>query len=218
MHHFMLPNDLATRYGRMAFLCLHRLETHRRGMSKLAYSDLEAITSLLMDHFTAVTATATQEFRPIGLTLDKQFVDTLRDMKAILNSDRSRIDRLKAHVVGLLAGWEKDKIKSLESKFAVLIKTLLTIGANISNPRDFRQFFVTLADDIGELLEKQELTEKEVSELFVALAGGFDAKVHQVLSPSSRVQGRIEKFWPRFVDVVRQCILHMYTRKILKVS
>jgi hypothetical protein len=71
---------------------------------------------------------------------------------------------------------EPAKLRSFDSKFPSFFKGLLSIGSQVGLldatcssysvwQSEFRGFFVTVVDDIGDSLEKVDFTEKEVDEV-----------------------------------------------------
>lgn len=109
------------------------------------------------------------------------------------------------------------KMRATESRFASFLKALLAAGASLSHQREFREFLPTLSEHVGEQLEKMELAPKDVEDVFKALLTAFDTCAPS-MSTSVRHQQRYSRTWHRFVNVVRPCILLMYSRRILKAS
>jgi len=135
---------------------------------------------------------------PPGLLLDKQFIDNLRDLKAIMVSEKSTLHKYKAHVV--------DNFKGVESKFSGLTKNLLSLGANISLQNQFRLFFIQLCDDIGDTIASLKLKPEEITVLFKTLISSFNV-IYGVTN--MRHFERYSATWQCFIEVICACILHL---------
>jgi len=137
---------------------------------------------------------------PPGLLLDKQFIDSLRDLKALMVSEKNTLHKYKAHVV--------DNYKGVESKFSGLIKNLLSLGANISIQNQFRLFFMQLCDDIGDTIASLKLKPDEITILFKTLISSFNTIYG---GANMRHFERYAATWQRFIEVICACILHLST-------
>ncbi len=136
-------------------------------------------------------------------------------MKAILSQDKSLQEKYKQQLLHgeELATLSADKLKVIDARFLSLLKVLLTVGATISSQKDFRDFFVSIASEGGEVLGKMELNQRELELLFKATVTSFNAIVTSIAT-SKRHQERYTKTWQRFIDGVKACVLHMLTKKV----
>jgi hypothetical protein len=159
-----------------------------------------------------------EENRPIGVPLDRELVDTLRDLKGLLLPEKNLLERFKSQVLqrSELEDFDSDKLKAIDAKFGALTKSLLTLAANVSNTREFKQLFTNLAEEIGEMLGKLELRDAEADALMKALISAFaDPAFAATLHSSPSHQERYARCWTRFMAVIRECIRMFYARKVI---
>lgn len=78
-------------------------------------------------------------------------MDSLRDVKALLLSDKSSLERYKAAFFRSeeLSALDSQKTKALESRFGSLLKVLLNIGASLSSNKEFKDIYVDVAEEAG---------------------------------------------------------------------
>ena len=94
---------------------------------------------------------AEREPHPVGLSLDKHFMDSLRDVKALLLTDKSSLERYKVAFMRTeeVATLDSQKNKSIEGRFGSLLKVLLGIGAALSSNKEFKDLYVHVAEEAG---------------------------------------------------------------------
>lgn len=78
-------------------------------------------------------------------------MDSLRDVKALLLSEKSSLERYKAAFMRSeeLTALDAHKTKAVESRFGSLLKVLLGIGASLSSNKEFKDIYVHVAEEAG---------------------------------------------------------------------
>lgn len=93
-------------------------------------------------------------------------------------------------------------------KFHVIVKTLLHIGVGISKSSEFEDILEDLEEKLADTFFKLQLSESHVDSFFNALVKMFDPLLNTL--SITRHRTRFSKTWHRFIEGIRQCVIHMY--------
>lgn len=93
-------------------------------------------------------------------------------------------------------------------KFHVIVKALLHIGVGISKSSEFEDILEDLEEKLSDIFFKLQLTESQVDSFFQALVHGFDPLLNTL--SITRHRQRFSRTWNRFIEGIRQCVIHMY--------
>ncbi|KAJ4461497.1 putative acidic fibroblast growth factor intracellular-binding protein [Paratrimastix pyriformis] len=160
--------ELANKYTQVALICDHRYETFKR-------------KSLAQAPFGAYSECAREMIRMWSsygsIDPDEALVEKLHEIKTLLHSDREALDVFcvlsTEKIRGLVDVPTATKIAKV--KLPSLVKTLLSIGVALSQPKDHRDFFVEIADRLGDPFRRAPLAPSEVLILLDAVTIAFQA-------------------------------------------
>jgi len=199
---FLMSKELADKYSRFIFLSYNRIETGNKRLRFLGGRDFEYFASILMDHWTS---------DQLQLDIDSKFKEDIRDCRTYLLSEKTILDTYRVLVINMMKSQSKmedKKLTNVSSKFNVIVKALLNIGAGISKAKEFEDIFEDLEEKIAETCIKIGLSDKEVNEFFTFLDRTFATLLEKFVF--TRHRDRFIKTWSRFLDAIRKCVLHMY--------
>jgi len=99
-----------------------------------------------------------------------------------------------------------DKIVSkVKDKFVAFLKLLLHIGANLSQPREFKDFLVDLVEKIAVTFNGTVVRPRDLCLLFASMLPTFQRMAMEDVIPSKRV--KIVNAWERYIRGVSVCFL-----------
>jgi hypothetical protein len=145
------------------------------------------------------------------LDLDRKFKEDVRDCRTHLLSDKVIVDTYKTLVLEKMKQTDIMNEKTLvnfASKFQVIVKALLNIGAGISKSKEFEEIFEDLEEKVADTCFRIGLSSEEVNYFFTSLVETFD-KLLDTLTVIRHRQ-RFTKTWFRYLEGIRLCLLHMY--------
>lgn len=202
---FGISRDLANKYARIVFMCFHRFDITKKRLHFLVYSDFDRFSTILMANWVDPLVTNSIE-------IDLKLKDDIRDLKAYLFSSKEIPDQYRRSVKSKFSTpnpiISKIKLKQLESKFKSLLKAILSIGANISDSKQFKDLFEDVVEKIGDVLIKIELSVKEVDLLFLYLEDAFETNILGILN--LRHGQRFAVNWRRYLEGLRGMMAHTY--------
>jgi hypothetical protein len=213
--HFLIGRELASKYARIVFLLCHRLDVKRR-LARLSYAEIDALANILMCKWigTANGEVACSSSDVVALSLDAKFLAALRDLKTLL-SDRTYLSLYKKSIKPALnrtAAFESSNKSASRLRLTPLLKTLLTLGAGLGQPKEFKDFFVDLVDKVGVPLKQLNLSRTDIQTLCDVLTQGFVAFL-DTHAHSFEVQGPTSQYlvaWTRFLQAIRDCLVILY--------
>lgn len=205
--HFKLSKPLSLKYARHIFLFYHRIESSDKNLRFLNAADFEYFASVLMNQWTSDKQ---------QLDLDKKFKEDIRDCRTHLLSDKNILDNYKQLVFEQIKSDKKTdkKLSNLATKFQVILKALLNIGAGISKSKEFEDIVEDLEDKILDTIISIGLSKSHVDDFFTYLCQTFDPLLDTMTF--TRHRQRFSKSWLRYLDGIRLSLLHMYDKKLLE--
>ena len=202
MRNFLLPSELAERYTRLLCLCYNRVESSKKRLQALSFTDFDYFSDVFMAHFCERMTTGS------NLAIDHGLAAQLREIRTLLTAGRDVSDEFKRRCLEHFQRNASSKhVAAIDGRWSALLKNLLSIAQSLSQPKQFRGVIFSLTEKIVEPLRSRcQANALQASALFIALEMAFpdvSAIPHtsrQALNPS----------WKRFVDGVRLCVLRLY--------
>jgi hypothetical protein len=163
--HYMLSNELASRYLCACYARYHRWELSKKKLAAVSVGDLEHFASVQMDLWTK---------DPNPLELDPALKSALREHRTLLLNDKSAMANYVTRIVAALQPLvSRALIAKVESKLvSLLIKPLLQIAIDLSSAKQFRDFPLDLLDNFVHPLAKFGLARHESELVLTACAQG----------------------------------------------
>ncbi|KAI9197482.1 acidic fibroblast growth factor binding protein [Polychytrium aggregatum] len=145
---FLLPEHLARQYGNIIFINNFRLDTSKKRLSHLRFSDFEYCASVFLQYFTLPSASALEDLDP-ALVSDSTYIKNLLfNNKEVMEEYRQLVKtRLEAMGLGNILELGKNPSNS-SAAFKSIIKNILTIGQNLSQGRNLRDLFTNLVEKV----------------------------------------------------------------------
>lgn len=192
---FLLSEPLSITYSRMIFICHHRFDTTKRKLKDLSFNDFMHFVSITEREWTV----------PNKLDLDLTLLNDLKEIRTML-SDREMMEEYRIALVKNLTGRISQEKLSRLSQHKFFIKVLLTIGMELSQPKQLRDFFIDIIEKIGlKLVNNCECSPNDVRIV-------FDAHI-QAFESISDVQKHFSRSWSHHMTVIRSCLLRILDRK-----
>ncbi|KAK9498337.1 hypothetical protein O3M35_002992 [Rhynocoris fuscipes] len=193
---FLLPEDIAKRYGVVMLLACLRLETGKKKLQYLTFKDLYVCSMAIMSTWTYPVGTSDHD----DIDLDREFLLDLRDIRTLNEKEKE----LKHLVCTKLRPEFLDKaFQELETNFKNYSRSIITIGSNLHRNRELRLFFV-------ELVEKCIDPWKQVSWTVSDLTNFLDAYCHCALQLDCLRETDTKNAWERYMSVLSTCLVQMY--------
>ena len=133
-HDFLLSKELANQYANIVFLNYYRIDTFKKKLSYLRFSDFEHIGSALMQYYTYRNGTCLDE-------LDSGLCQDSRDLKFVLFNSKETLDELKILVSSNVDNFI-DKMSS--SAFKTMIRSILVIGAGLVHAKELKDIILNI--------------------------------------------------------------------------
>jgi len=105
-------------------------------------------------------------------------------------------------------------LNNFSSKFSVIVKALLNIGAGISKSKEFEEIFEDLEEKVADTCFRVGLSHEEVDYFVKFLVQTFN-KLLDTLSVVRHRQ-RFAKTWLRYLEGIRLCLNLMFQRITVK--
>ena len=211
---FLLPDYLAKTYASVVFMSANKFETGKKKLAYMTVSDFTYCASLMIEHWTVGSDTASSRAVDDDLELDKDFLQELHDLKLYL-TDRSWIDRRQRFILKDLKKkqYPGGYISTVESNFKVIHKTVVSFGASLLHSRDLKDFFVDLHEKLIEYFMQIPWSKTQV-EVFL---NSFIDTFSECEAAHAKATGKPihkEKPWrivcSRYYITLKNCILQLY--------
>lgn len=145
---------------------------------------------------------------------DKQLMNSLRDIKNALTGDtlNSGCQNVTNALVERGGGTIAKKMEG--SRLRTILKAIMQIGANLSQTREYRDFFEDILTKVAEPLEEAGLSLSDMNTFLICCAGVIRAipETHRVSSLSAPTKfDKIDrkKDWSRFLLCVRLLVIQL---------
>ncbi|TPX58282.1 hypothetical protein PhCBS80983_g03225 [Powellomyces hirtus] len=135
---FLLPRPLADQYAHIIFINNYRLDTFKRKLTYLKFSDFEYVASIFMTNFTHPTT-------PILDDLDATLSQDARDIKSILFTQKGLLDDYRTLVASKMSPVPAN---FSDSTFKTILRGVLVVGAGLAHRKELRDVFVTIQERV----------------------------------------------------------------------
>ncbi|KAJ3257291.1 hypothetical protein HK103_004845 [Boothiomyces macroporosus] len=185
MSNFMLSKDLAAQYSHVIFINRYRLDTTKRKLAFMTFSDFEYIGSLFYEYFVASPETALEELDP-AIAEDSRHLKTLFNHKDNLEKFRQVItDRL----TNLNQPATAEKAANMTT-FKIIFRNMWSIGTSLTNNKEMRDLYFILVDRIVDPFLTYGWTYQDVDIFFSAIIGILQEEKTNSLCPSMSSRNR----------------------------
>lgn len=205
--HYMFSETLVKKYYPLILVFIIRFETTKKRMSYLTFEDIISCTEFISEswmfsdsHLGADKSTDMDE-------IDRHFVQELRDLRSIV-IDKDFQDIHKTLILNRLEQLQSCTLhftKSVEANFKTISRNLFTLGAGLSQSKDFRDFFNDVVEKLIEPIKQLDWSLKELDVFLTAIInswGDFKDDGQQIR--------RFDAIYIRFMEVMKKCMLQMY--------
>lgn len=200
---FLLPEDLSRSYVHMIFLCHYKIDVHKKRLHFLTYENLDYLTGLILQQWAL----------PNSVQLDPMFVDMMRDLKSVMLSDRDILDEFKQRIAGhfsdsssQLGDMQPQVWQRLDKNFHTLMRSLLTIGAGLSQANEIRDLFLDITDKVVSECTKMEMSQAHIVHVFMLLVYEFN----QLKTVNPRYLQKYATQWKRYLNGIQAFLLNVY--------
>ena len=152
--------------------------------------------------------------RAYGLGLDQTFISLLRDLKTLFLANNERaLDQMHAAVRRNLAEGTPPPLTpalmaAVDARFKSIMKSLISIGAGLSQLKEQRDLFEDLVIKVGEPLQTAGFDAVTATAVLDACVRMFPALVPTGPGAGDARQRSLHQAWVRFIAVVRAfCLL-----------
>uniref|UniRef100_A0A1B6GUG9 Acidic fibroblast growth factor intracellular-binding protein n=2 Tax=Proconiini TaxID=565685 RepID=A0A1B6GUG9_9HEMI len=193
---FLLPDELARRYGAVVFIACMRFETGKRKLQYLSFPDFYYCATSIMTHWTY--AESSPDFDDTDL--DREFLLDLRELRVLLDKEKEHKHlvciRLKPQLL-------ERSYQELEGNFRSYSRALIGLACNLHRSRELRGLFI-------DLLERCVEPWRQVSWSQTDLRNFLTAYYQCALEMDILREAEVKLAWERFMNVVTKCLLRMY--------
>ena len=205
--HYVFSDSLVTKYYPLISIFIIRFETTKKRLLYLTFDDIIICTEYIFESWRSVTDIHLAAEKHVDVDeIDRNFLQELRDMRSIaLEKDFQDLhkslvlSRVEQQVCTLHFA------KSVDANFRIISRNLFTLGAGLSQSKDFRDFFNDVVEKLIEPIKQFEWSQKELDVLLTAVINSWgDLKDDEL---------HIRKFdavYIRYMEVMKKCILQMY--------
>ncbi|KAL1139595.1 hypothetical protein AAG570_006577 [Ranatra chinensis] len=136
---FLLPDELAKRYGAVVFLACLRFETGKRKLQYLTFSDFYECALSIMHWWTYPTGTNDHD----DIDLDRELLMDLREVRPLMDKEKE----LKHLVCVRLKPELLDKAYvELEYNFRTYSRAIISLACNLHRSRELKGLFIELVE------------------------------------------------------------------------
>lgn len=145
-----------------------------------------------------------------------KFVSRLRDFKTLATSTRDVISHYTAAVkTNLEKQWadrESKKLEALDTRLTGMVKFLFNLAGNLSQPKQVKDLWTDVIENLAEPCKKIELSEKELCQVFDVFRASIVVCVEALAESSQRNRSAVIDAWERFITGIRDVIAIVYDR------
>ncbi|KAK7869135.1 hypothetical protein R5R35_006599 [Gryllus longicercus] len=194
--HFLLPEELARRYGAVVFLGCMRFETGKRKLQYLTFSDFHHCAQSIMVQWTYGESNPDYN----ETELDREFLLELRDVRILIDKDKEHKHLVCARLRPQLL---ERTLAELDTNFRSYSRALVSLACNMHRTRELRLLFIELVE---RCLEPWRLANWSLADLRNFLA----TYTQCALEMDVLREAEVKKAWERYMNVITVCALRMY--------
>ena len=210
---FHLPEDLCQSYASLVFLFHNRFDTSKKKLSHCSVADFTTCANLMIERWTSGSLGSQRQVDD-DLELDRYFLQELHDLKLSL-IDRVWIEHHQKLIIRDLKRKHIPQwlIRSVESNFKTLSRSLTTIASSLIHSKDLKDYFIDIMEKVIEPLMQQKWSLDDIETVLSSMAETFsdcEASHHKHYGRAKTSQPRWSDTYLRFLDVFKQCVLVLY--------
>ncbi|XP_024082614.1 acidic fibroblast growth factor intracellular-binding protein isoform X2 [Cimex lectularius] len=195
-HLFLLPEELAKRYGAVVFMANMKVETGKRKLQYLTFNDFYECALAIMHSWTCPAGTSEHE----ECDLDREFFLDLREIRTLLDKEKE----LKHLVCSKIKPQLLEKAyQELENNFRTYSRSLITLGCNLHRQRDLKFLFIELVEKCIEPWRQVSWTSNDLT-AFLSAFKTCALQLDCLREQDTRAA------WERYMSVLACCLLKMY--------
>ena len=225
---FLFPLELAQKYERILFICYHKFDMSKKRIENLTYNKFDMMARSMLSWCTPDENIGFDRFQieknVISLNFFFQFLywrliifqfsDQLKFIKNQLQT-KEIIDEMKLCIFNSpdpqgCVPISPEKRSKLEKETPKLISTIVNIGVNLDQPREFKDFFVDIIEKVRNPLKERDLSKKEMSTFFSKLLLSFSAVIGSRDSLSANQKKKLFAAWQRYIICLNNCLCSIY--------
>ncbi|DAZ96984.1 TPA: hypothetical protein N0F65_012116 [Lagenidium giganteum] len=150
----------------------------------------------------------------VGIDLGPKMTNSLRDLKAHLINDSEMLAVYRKYIMEeMLETYSAKELKELKVKLYLVVHGLLTIGAGLSQPKEFKDFLENLFTMVVRVLKDCRVRGPQLNSLFSALIDSL-ARLDVWYLTVDETRGMVLASWERFLSVCRIIVVSVYDRVV----
>ncbi|XP_026466904.1 acidic fibroblast growth factor intracellular-binding protein [Ctenocephalides felis] len=194
--HFLVPENIARKYGAIVFISCLRFETSKRRLQYLTFSDLLHCAESIMSNWT-YTQTGSDYF---DTEMDREFLLDLREIRVLSDKEKE----LKHLIcIRLKSGFLERSYQELESNFRSYSRSIISIGCSLHRTRELRCLFNELSEKLIEPWRNAGWTDNEVKLFLPTYA-------QSALDMDVLKDADLKAAWDRYMKVISSCLIKIY--------
>jgi hypothetical protein len=134
-----------------------------------------------------------------------QFLESIRDLKALLTSGRDSFTKYHR----LVASEFTERPRGFDNAFPSILKTLLQVGAHLGKESEFKDFFSALVEII-EAFHNCHMTTDHVVVLFGCLNSTLGALLDEITSLKPKKRSLFTDYWTRYLHGLQECTMVLW--------
>lgn len=194
---FLLPEELARRYGAVVFIACIKFETSKKKLQYLTFPDFYHCARSIMASWTYVD-NGSPEYD--DTELDREFLLDLRELRILLDKEKEHkhlvCQKLKPQLL-------ERSYQELDANFRSYTRALVGLACNLHRSRELRSLFLELVE---RCLEPWRQVSWSHTDLRNFLASYFQC----ALEMDVLREADLKNSWERYMTVVTSCLLRMY--------
>lgn len=206
--HYLFSDTLVTKYYPLILVFIIRFETTKKRLQYLTFDDIVTCAEFIFEGWMPVADNHLGVDKHVDVDeIDRHFVQELRDLRSIV-LEKDFQDLHKSLVLIRLEQLQSCTlhfIKSVDTNFKMISRNLFTLGAGLSQSKEFRDFFNDVVEKLVEPIKQLDWSHKELDVFLTAIINSWgDFKDNEL---------HIRKFdavYIRFIEVMKKCILQIY--------
>ncbi|XP_075217491.1 acidic fibroblast growth factor intracellular-binding protein [Lycorma delicatula] len=193
---FLLPDELAKRYGAVVFIACMRFETSKRKLQHMTFADFYHCSSAIMTSWTYQENSADYD----DTDLDREFLLDLREFRILLDKEKE-LKHLVSH--RLKPKLLERAYQELESNFRMYSRALIGLACNLHRTRELRCMFLELVERCIEPWRQISWTETDLSNFLSAYTScAIEMDVFR--------EATVKSAWERYMTVISTCVMRIF--------
>ncbi|KAI5724482.1 hypothetical protein M8J77_003199 [Diaphorina citri] len=197
--HFLLPDELAKKYGAIVFIASMRFETSKKKLHYLQFADFFKCAISMMTTWTNVDSIGQPDHDDTDI--DREFLLELRDLRVLLDKEKEHRHLVFVQIKSKLLD---RSYSEFDANFRVYSRHLINLATNLHRTKELRNFFLDLNEKFIEPWHHLNLSKADVV-LFLTAYTSAALQLECVQS-----NGEVKKIWNRYMGVVSECLSRMY--------